>query len=172
MLKVVGCLCILVGCIGWGGSRIREEKGRIQHLREIIRIIRRIQNEISYGRHTMPEICLILSENCRMPYQAGFRAIYERTRQPDGVCLEQIWGQEMALCLQAARLQEEEKEILLSLPQNLGIQEEKFQAENIGQSMDLLLRKCRQAEDAYENKSRVIFSLSILTGVFLAILLL
>ena len=56
--------------------------------------------------------------------------------------------------------------------QNLGIQEEKYQAESIGQSLDLLLRKCRQAEDAYENKSRVIFSLSILTGVFLTILLL
>ena len=172
MLKLIGCLCILAGCIGWGGSRIRDERERIRHLQEMIRVVRRIQSEISYGRHTMPEICLILSEYCQMPYQACFGSIYERTRQQDGTCLEKIWRQEMVSCLQTAHLQEEEKEVLFNLPQNLGLQEEKYQAENIGQSLDLLLRKCRQAEDAYENKSRVIFSLSILTGVFLAILLL
>ena len=74
--------------------------------------------------------------------------------------------------MQSVSLQKEEQEILRNLPQNLGLQEEKYQAESIGQSMDLLIRKCRQAEDAYENKSRVIFSLSILTGVFLVILVL
>ena len=38
--------------------------------------------------------------------------------------------------------------------------------------MDLLTRKCRQAEDAYENKARVTTCLSILAGVFMTILLL
>lgn len=172
MLKITGCLCILAGCIGWGIGRVRDERNRIRHLREMIRIIKRIQNEISYGRHTLPEICLILSEYCKTSYGECFRTIYERTKQQDGTCLEKIWEEELARSLHRTRLQEEEKEILIGLPQNLGIQEEKYQAESIGQSMDLLLRKCRQAEDAIENKSRVIFSLSILTGVFLTILLL
>lgn len=172
MLKIAGCLCILAGCIGWGMGRVRDEKSRIRHLQEVIRTIKRIQNEISYGRHTLPEICLILSEYCMAPYETCFRTIYERAVQQNGACLEEIWEEEMTRSLHKTRLQEEEKEILISLPQNLGIQEEKYQAESIGQSMDLLLRKCRQAEDAYENKSRVIFSLSILTGVFLTILLL
>ena len=172
MLKIAGCLCILAGCIGWGAGRIRDEKSRIWHLQEMIRIINRIRNEISYGRHTIPEICLILSEYCKASYGECFKAIYERTQQQDDSCLERIWQEEMTRSLGKARLQEEEKEILIGLPQNLGIQEEKYQAESIGQSLDLLLRKCRQAEDAYENKSRVIFSLSILTGVFLTILLL
>ena len=171
-MKLSGSLCILAGCIGWGCGRIREEKRRIWHLREILRIIRRMQSEISYGRHTLPEICLILSGICQTPYQESFHRIYERMVQQDAACLEQIWGQELEQCLQNTRLQKEEKEVLVNLPLNLGIQEEKYQAESIGQSMDMLLGKCRQAEDAYENKSRVIFSLSILTGVFLTILLL
>lgn len=172
MLKAVGSLCILIGCIGWGSNKIGEERSRIRHLQELIRIIRRIQNEISYGKHTLPEICLILSEYCQAPYRECFRSVYERTGRQDDVCLEQIWAQELAQCLQKVHLQKEEKEILEDLPQNLGIQEEKYQAESMGQSVDFLVRRCRQAEDAYENKSRVIFSLSILAGVFLAILLL
>ncbi len=171
MLKVVGSICILLGCMGWGGNRIREERCRIRHLQELIRIIRRIQNEMAYSKHTLPEICQILSESCKQPYQDCFGAIYRRMKQ-ENICLDQIWEQEMKQCLHRTRLQDEEQEILRNLPQNLGIQEEKYQAESIGQSMDFLVRVCRQSEEAYENKSRMIFSLSILTGVFLIILLL
>ena len=172
MLKVIGSLCILAGCIGWGSNKIKEEKNRIRHLQELIRIIRRIQNEVTYGKHTMPEICLILSKSSKEPYRECFRSIYELSVRQDGACLEQLWEQQVDQYLQRVCLQEDEKEILKRLPQNSGIQEEKFQAESIGQSMDLLTRKCAQVEDAYENKSRVIFSLSILAGVFLTILLL
>ena len=172
MLKAAGCLCILAGCIGWGGNKILDEKRRIRNMQELIRIIRRIQNEIDYGKHTLPEICLILSEYSREPFRECFQSIYERTGRQDDVCLEQIWMQETIRCMQTAYLQDEEQEILRNLPRNLGLQEGKHQAESIGQSMDLLIRKCRQAEEAYENKARMIFSLSILTGVFLVILLL
>lgn len=172
MLKLVGSLCILAGCIGWGANRIGEEKSRIRHLQEWIRIIRRIQNEIAYGKRTLPEICLLLSESCPEPYRECFGAIYEQAGRQEGEGLEQIWQRQVAQCLSAVRLSVEEKEILKCLPLDPGIQEEKFQAERIGQSMDLLTRKCRQAEDAYENKARVTTCLSILAGVFMTILLL
>ena len=158
MLKLVGSFCILAGCIGWGANRIG--------------IIRRIQNEIAYGKRTLPEICLLLSESCPEPYRECFGAIYEQAGRQEGEGLEQIWQRQVAQCLSAVRLPEEEKEILKCLPLDPGIQEEKFQAERIGQSMDLLTRKCRQAEDAYENKARVTTCLSILAGVFMTILLL
>lgn len=172
MVKLAGILCILAGCVGWGCNQIGEEKSRVHHLRELIRIIRRMQDEISYGKHTLPEICLTLSGCCQEPYKLCFMGIYEQMRQGSGICLDQAWEQQVGQCLRDAPLSEEEKDILRKLPQNLGMQEEKLQAEHIGRSMDLLVRKCRQAEDAYENKSRMILSVSVLAGVFLSILLL
>lgn len=172
MLKVVGILCILTGCIGFGYGRIREEKNRIWHLQELIAIIRRIQNEIAYGKRTLPEICLLLSECCHEPYQECFRTIYEHYSRQEGEGFTQIWERQMEQCLRTVRLQEEEKEILRSLPKNSGIQGEVFEAECIGRSVDFLQRKCRKAEDAYENRARVIFSLSVLAGTFMTILLL
>ena len=115
---------------------------------------------------------MLLSESCPEPYRECFGAIYEQAGRQEGEGLEQIWQRQVAQCLSAVRLPEEEKEILKCLPLDPGIQEEKFQAERIGQSMDLLTRKCRQAEDAYENKARVTTCLSILAGVFMTILLL
>lgn len=171
MFKLTGILLILAGCIGWGGNKVREEKNRIRHLRELIGMIKRIQDEISYGKHTMPEICLVLSECCSMPYQLYFKQICEQAEQGRGIGVEQAWRQGMGECLRNAPLTEEEKSIAVNLLKNLGMQEEKMQARNMGQSLDFLERKCRQAEEGFENKSRMILSVSVLTGVFLMILL-
>lgn len=171
MFKLAGFLCIMIGCVGWGEARVREEKNRVWHLRELIRIIRRIQDEIRYGKRTLPEICLILSEYSEVWYGTYFRQIYEQLAQRNGTGLEAIWVSQMDLCFQNVPLEEEEKDVLRRLPDNLGLQEETLQAVNIGQSMDMLLRKCRQAEEAYAGKSKVIRSVSILVGLFLMILL-
>ncbi len=172
MFKLAGILCILAGCVGWGAGKIGEEKNRIRHLKELIRIIKRIQDEICYGKHTMPEICLTLSECCDMPYRVYFKQIYEQMGQERGVCLDRVWEEQAIQWLKGIPLSDEEKSILKDLPRNLGAKEEKRQAESIGQSIDYLVRRCRQAEDNYDNKSRMILSVSVLTGVFLTILLL
>lgn len=172
MLKLAGVCFILAGCVGWGGNRIMEEQNRIRHLRELIRIIKRIQDEIAYGKHTLPEICLTLSECGNAEYRPYFRQIYEKMNCGDGTVFETVWEQQMGLCLQNTPLTKEEKGVLINMPKDMGMQEEKLQAVRIGQSVDLLVRKCRQAEDTYENKSKMIFSVSVLTGIFLAILLL
>lgn len=172
MFKIVGIFCILVGCVGWGTNRIREEKGRIQHLRGMIFVIRRIRDEISYGKHTLPEICLILADCCSPLYRLYFKQIHEQMYRESGTSFNHVWEQQMEQCLRDAPLSEEEKDVLKYLPQNMGMQEEKLQAESIGRSVELLVRNCRKAEDAYENKAKMIFSVSVLTGIFLAILLL
>ena len=172
MFKLGGTLCILAGCIGWGCSRISEEKCRIRHLRELIRIIKRIQTEISYGKHTLPEICLILAECSDVSYRPYFQRIFEQVGRENGASLTQAWEQQIGLCLREAPLSEEEKRVLKDIPQSLGLLEEKQQAESIGQSMELLVRTCTKAEENYENKSKMIFSISLLTGIFLTILVL
>jgi stage III sporulation protein AB len=78
----------------------------------------------------------------------------------------------MEVCFRGVPLQEEEKDVLKKLPDQLGLQDETMQACNIGQSLDMLNRKCRQSEENYENKTKVIRSVSILTGLLLTLLLL
>ena len=172
MFKIVGICCILMGCTGYGINRIGEERSRIGHLKEMIRIIKRIQDEISYGKHTLPEICLILAECCSPLYQPYFKQIYEQISVRNGTSLKSIWELQMEQCMRDAPLTDEEKDILKYLPMNLGMRDEKLQAESIGRSVELLARSRRKSEDAYENKARMILSVSVLTGVFLTIMLL
>ncbi len=172
MYKIVGILCILTGCVGVGRTRIRLEKERIRCLREWIYVIRRIQDEISYGKNTLPEICRILSDNKDIWYAPYFEGVYRQMMQGEGIGLKEAWSGQMKACLLNLPLQEEERDIIMKLPVYLGLQEETRQAVNFDQSVELLKRKCRQAEEAYENKSKMIHSVSILAGVLLSILLL
>lgn len=171
MFKMAGIACILAGCAGWGVSRVGEERSRVRHLKELIGIIRRIRDEIVYGKHTMPEICLILKENCSPAYRICFQQIYEKVSGPEALPFDRVWKRQTDICLRGAPLFEEEKDILRNMPQNMAAQEEKLQAESIGRSVELLVRNCRRAEEACEDKSKVILSVSLLAGVFIVIML-
>ncbi len=172
MYKIVGIFCILAGCMGLGRLKVRQEKERIRHLRELIRIIRRMQDEISYGKHTLPEICLILADNVDDCYSPCFREIHRQMLEGDGTGLKEVWGEQMGVCLQNLPLQEDEREIIRQLPACLGLQEETRQALGFEQAVRLLSGKCQKAEETYENKSKMIGSVSILAGLLLSILLL
>lgn len=172
MFKLLGSICILCGCIGWGYGKAGEEKSRVFHLREIIRIIKRIQSEMAYGKRTLPEICAILASCGDERYRACFGRIYEELLKLSGVSAEQIWKKETVQCLAGIPLPSEEKDVLINLMQNLGMQEEKIQASNIGQSLDMMERRLRQAEEACAGKTKMILSISALAGMFLVILLL
>ncbi len=172
MYKVVGILCILAGCAGFGNLKVRQEKDRIRHLRAFIHIMRRIQNEISYGKHTVPEICLIIADCGENGYASYFKEIHRQMCQGNGTDLKETWKEQMEACLRELPLQAEEKEAIMNLPVFLGLQEENRQAMGLEQSVELLTRKCRQAEEAYDNRAKMIHSVSILAGLLLSILLL
>lgn len=172
MHKIVGIICILAGCAGLGRLKVRQEKERIRYLREWIRIIRRMQDEISYGKHTLPEICLILADIGDSWYAPYFKEIHRQMLLGDGTGLKEAWGEQLHDCLKNLPLQEEEKDIILRLPVCLGLQEETRQAMGFEQAVNLLSEKCRKAEEAHENRAKMIHSVSILAGLLLSILLL
>lgn len=172
MLKLAGILLLMTGCIGLGINKAAEEKERIRELREIRRIVQRMQYEMRYGKRTLPEICLLFGQCMKEPYRSAFLEVFQRVEENDGTALEHIWKERMRACMSSLPLKEEEKEILYTLPEQQGILDETMQAADAGQSLDLLTEHIRRAEAEYENKSRVIMSISVMAGLFLAILLL
>lgn len=169
--KAAGVLCILGGCAGWGLAGIGEEKLRICWLREMTDVLRRIRDEIGYGKRTLPEICGLLAE-CGGPLlRPVFRELYGLLTAGGGE-IGRIWESRMESYMRHTPLSGEEKEILIRLPGELNRPEETLQAQTMERAAILLAEHCRQAEASYENKARVTFSLSLLSGVFLAILFL
>lgn len=172
MYKWIGVFCILAGCVGWGNTKAALEKERVGHLRTLFHILGQMRGEISYGKHTLPEICLLLSELNDDRYKICFSRIYERTRQENGGDFSRVWEEEMENCLEGLLLREDERETLIGLPKTLSFREEDGQSGRIGQAEAFLEGRYRQAEETCENRSKMIRSVSILTGLLLAIVLL
>lgn len=172
MLKLAGISLLMIGCMGLGISKVSEEKRRIRELREIQRMMLRLRNEIVYGKRTLPEICAIFGECMEEPYKRAFAEIFRRLEENDGSILYKIWKDNMKKCVDSMPLKEDEKAVLINIPAYLGILDESAQAADIGESADMVQERIRRAEAEYENKSRVIMSISLMAGLFLTILLL
>ena len=78
MFKFAGILLLMAGCIGLGFNKVAEEKRRIRELREIRRMVMRIQSEMAYGKRTLPEICLLFGQCMEEPYRTAFLSAYEK----------------------------------------------------------------------------------------------
>ena len=78
----------------------------------------------------------------------------------------------MQACLKQLPLREDERETVAELPKTLSFQEEGGQSGRIGLAEAFLEGRYRQAEETCENRSKMIRSVSILTGLLLTILLL
>lgn len=172
MYKAVGLLCIVAGCAGWGNNLAGREKERVGHLRILFHMLGQMRSEISYGKHTMPEICLLLSESDDGCYSECFGRIYERTAGENGMDFPKVWEEEMGNCLELSPLREDEKRTMAELAKSLSFREEGGQAGRVGQAEAFLEGRYRQAEESCENRSKMIHSVSILAGLLLAILLL
>lgn len=172
MYKAVGFICILVGCTEWGHSLAGREKERVEHLRTLSQMLGRMQSEISYGKHTMPEICLLLSESNDECYSKCFGRIYERTAGEGGTDFPKVWEEELEKCLEPLPLREDEQRAMTALAKNMCFREVGGQAGRVGQAEAFLEGRYRQSEETFENRSKMIHSVSILTGLLLAILLL
>lgn len=172
MYKLIGVLCILAGCAGWGSAKAGQEKDRVRHLRTLFHILEQMRSEISYGKHTLPEICLLLAELNDGCYQSCFSRIYERTGEESGEDFPGVWEKEVRACLAGLPLREDECETMAELPRKLSFREEGGQSARIGRAETFFEDRYRQAEETYEKRSKMIRSVSILTGLLLSILLL
>lgn len=172
MYKVVGFLCIVAGCAGWGNCLAGKERERVWHLRTLSHVLAQVRSGIFYGKQTMPEICLLLSKSDDECYSKCFGQIYERTAGESGKDFQTVWEEEMKTFLKPLPLREDEKRTITELANTLGFQEAEGQAERVGQAEAFLEGRYRQAEETCVNRSKMIHSVSILTGLLLAILLL
>ena len=84
MFKLAGILLLMAGCAGLGFERVAEEKRRINELREMRRMIVRMQDEMLYGKRTLQEICLLFGQCMKEPYRSAFAGLYEKLEENDG----------------------------------------------------------------------------------------
>lgn len=171
MLRGVGAVLLLFGAAGFSCSLCREQRKKIELLQEMKYLYQLLQEEISYTMLPFPEIFRGISKKLKEPFGSALLVIGEKLTRETKNSLEEIWQKEMKKSLSKIPLSNAQKELLLRLPESLGLRESRGQAKALERYVEELDGWILKAREEEKNKNKVIMSLGIAGGIFLVILL-
>lgn len=172
MLKMAGVLLLIGGFWGAAYCVCEEEKNKLRLLKEMKYMYQLLQNEIRYSKLPLPEIFLITGERLKPPYRNILLCTGKSMNWEGGLSFQSIWENEVKEKLKGISLFRGQRELLLRLPESIGLSECEGQARALERYIEELNQWIAQTEKEQKNKNKVIMSLGIAGGIFLSILLL
>lgn len=172
MLRFVGVILLMTGCIGSGWSVKEKWKGNLEALYQLRQIFQMFQNEIAYSRAPLPEACARIGNRAGEPYQSALLSVRDEMLDDHGEPFLDIWNRQMKMCMGKLSIAGADKQLLLDFGNCIGYMDEKMQAKAIEQYVHKLDISIGKMEKKMADKCKVIMSLSIMGGLVLAIILL
>lgn len=172
MLKAAGVLLLIGGFWGAAFCICEEEKHKLLLLKEMKYMYQLLQSEIRYSRLPLPELFLITGERIKPPFRNILLGIAKSMNWEEGLSFQSIWENEVKEKLKGVSLFRGQRELLLRLPESIGLPEYEGQARALERYVEEMDQWITQTEKEQRNKNKVIMSLGIAGGIFLSILLL
>lgn len=171
MLRLMGSLMVISGCIGFAGSLCRDINMRLKLLKQIRGIYENMKYYIAYQKAAVPEALLRLSGTGQEPFGEAFGAVCEGIYE-GRENLSVLWKEQMDKALQQTPLKKQEKKLLYDFPSCLGFMEENAQAMALEELLRETSGQIEQLEQEKRNKNKMIMSLGVSVGILISILLL
>ena len=170
MLRLLGIICLMTGCIGTGWSlRCRMKRG-LEQLYQIRQIMKMFQSEITYSHVPLPEACRRIAGQMKAPYKSALLRIHEQMQENAGESFAVIWKRHIGSCLKELDMREEDGRMLYEFGDSVGFMDGKMQTEILEQAVYKLELAIDRQEKELANKCRVIMSLSVMGGLMIAII--
>lgn len=170
-MRLIGCLLILGGCLGFAGSICGDWNRRLALLKQLRGIYENMKYYITYQKAAVPEALWGIAEKEREPFASAFREIC-RGIYEEGENFPRLWMRQMEKVAEESPLKEQEKKLIYDFPSCLGYMEENAQA----LALDELLREIRlhieELETERKSRNKLIMTLGAAGGCLLALLLL
>lgn len=149
MLRIVGAILVIWGCIGTAISICAENKKRLEMLKQIRSLYENMKYYIAYQRVTIPEALLKLSQQQGFPFTEAFLEIHDSVLHKNGDFAD-VWKKSMEKALAQTVLKKQDKTLLLRFPTCLGYMEENVQAK----ALDELIREAQQCIADLEKRKK------------------
>lgn len=172
MYRMIGFVLIFVGCSGLGAWYSLQFRKQLATLQYMCRILELFMGQIRFGRCTLPECCMRLTEWVEEPYKSSFKAIYEQAYGGEGERFGLLCRQQLEQDLQGLVVDKEDRELFVSCFAGGGFEEDRMQIETIEQNKLLLLERTNRISQENVSKCRLALSLGTMSGLLLIILFL
>lgn len=170
-IKIFGLVCVIASCAGLGADAARRMKKRLRLLEELKRMVTHLKGEILYANAPLAEAFDRTGRRSRGETGALFCRVAEAMREETGDNFEKIWKSEAEAFAKNSVLSQKEREELIRFGGHLGYLNRDMQEKTILFYIDDLEHAIRILREQEPEKCRLFMSLGIMSGLFLAVVL-
>ena len=171
MLRLLGSMMIIAGCLGLGIWYRGQITGRVRSLRLLQQILDLLESEIRYGRATLPECCLHIGSQLAPPFEACFEKLCARLKAAPGNSFAVAFRETMSEGLDVLPLRREDREAFLQFVSENGYTDGQMQLLAIQRSRDILKNTIERLERENTEKCRMAVGLGAMSGLLLILVL-
>lgn len=170
-LRMAGCVCMVAGTSGfgfWMAGRYGRQLAELEQLRQMIFLLK---GQILYANAPLQEAFEAVGHRTEGRLAELFCRTAERIGQQQGELFAAIWKEEVGGMGDAVLLSGEDRQSLAALGEHLGFLDREMQERNLLLYLEQLDLRIQEMREHKKERCRLYSSLGILSGLFLAILL-
>lgn len=171
-IKIAGILCVVSGCAGIGLSVSRSYRQRYCQLEMLRQMMMLLRGEIRFARSELPEAFAHAAQRVDSPFSEFLNGLAEDMRAMNGQAFAGLWEQHIDKELGTTSLLTEDRDALKRMGSQMGFLDQAMQLAAIDLYLESLNTAILSAGQMMHNKQKVSMSLGILSGFFIAVLLL
>lgn len=172
IMKISGCILILLSTTGIGYLLGSEYLRRIEDLRAIKSIVFLLQGDIRYGNTMLSQAFSNAARRHGGSLADFLKEVSIQLEEGEGLPFYDIWKNAQEKHLKDRSFSKKDKHLLEELAKNLGYQEKEMQLKSLEGYGKEVEEKLTQLSAEMKEKTRLYRMLGILAGIFVVILVL
>lgn len=171
-LKMAGAAMVVAGTSGYGVWMAGNYQNRLSLLEQLRKMIFLLKGQILYANAPLPEALEAVGERTEGVLSEWMLQVSKRLAEQQGEPFCQIWREEVGRLDADAALAKTDRQSLAALGEHLGFLDCEMQERNLLlylEQLDLVIGELRSHR---QERCRLYTSLGVMSGMFLAVLLL
>ena len=173
MIKIIGAI-ILIGSSIFAGSVLASKvKLRVEELIYLRKLLVMFRGELEYKNAMLPDAFLSVGNRAKTPYDNVFSELARATEDNCTSTMASVFESVISRCLKGKTyLKNEDLHKLYELGDTLGYQNKTMQLSNVDLYLDRLNVQIQEEREKMNDTVKVYRTISAMTGIFVAIILL
>lgn len=170
-MKVAGLILVITSCTGIGAEAVRRLRERLKLLETLRRMASHMKGEILYANVPLAEALHRTGKRYKGTVGNLFIDLAKELEKETGDSFEKVWRERAGKFAIESALNKKEQEQLLRFGESLGYLDRDMQEKAILFYLEDLEQSIETLRKEEPEKSRLFFGMGILSGLFLAVIL-
>lgn len=171
MIKIIGCVVIVLASSGLGYMLGRRFKSRVKELGQIKTALQMFETEIAYSNTPLPDAFEIIYKKTGSPVNGIFKSMSGKLKEKTHSTVGEAFKCALKEVKDLLSINKDDVEILENFGNSLGCSDMDGQIKNFKMTINQIEIQEKRAEESRSKNERMYKNLGILAGLAIAIIL-